>query len=190
MGGQRGLSGLSKRPQPRSNGESDGGVLPYLCCSKSQVIGMATSGAVDSGDQVPALWQVALDEYLRDTGNQRGRLEDAAALRGIESIEQLADRLQASKQSFTDFRSHNKQLWGTLKQFASPLVTLVRLAAAAVGAESIGTPAAVVLNACVFLIEVCMRFLGEPVRDSWADFEIAGLRESVECLRLGRPGFD
>ena len=111
--------------------------------------------ADESGDQVPALWQVAIEEYLKDTENQRGRLEDVGSLRGIESVEQLAERLQAANQSFKDFRSRHSRLWGTLKQFANPLVAAMRVTGAAAGADTLGLPAAVVLNAAVFLIEEC-----------------------------------
>lgn len=110
------------------------------------------STEVPSNENISAFWEVAFEEYLKDT--KRVGSFDVEYLRGVKSVEELATHLHASTQAFRDFRSKHRRLWNALKLFTNPLVITMKLATSSAAGDAIGLPAAVVLGACVYLIKV------------------------------------
>jgi len=112
----------------------------------------------ESSDELTQLWESALAEYAKET---TGKDKDALTLdtllsngKTITSTDALLVQIEASGQSFKDFRSKHDKLWGTLKLFVSPLTAVLNIAITPSSVAEFGIPVSAVLGACLHLIKV------------------------------------
>jgi hypothetical protein len=116
---------------------------------------MATQESLEDLNQ---LWESALAEYAKDTtGKDKDAINLDALLspgKSLTSPDELLAQIEASGQSFEDFRSKRGKLWDTLKLFVSPLAAVLKIAITPSSVGEFGIPVSAVLGACLHLVLV------------------------------------
>jgi fungal STAND N-terminal Goodbye domain len=112
----------------------------------------------EPADELAALWGSAITEYAKDT---TGKDKDTVILdtlltngKNISSPDELLVQIEASGQSFKDFRSKRGKLWGTLKLFVAPLSAVLKISITPSSVGEFGIPVSAVLGACLHLVRV------------------------------------
>lgn len=97
------------------------------------------------------LWESAIAEYKKDAKHDLS----PDTLRAIRSPEELLVHIEASGQSFKDFRNRHSKLWNTLRKFVAPLTASLKIAVTPSSvADASGGPASAVVGACLHLVKV------------------------------------
>ncbi len=109
---------------------------------------------MDEPVDLAPLWESAIAAYEKETKHELSP-NLLAALRGVDSSEELLRQIEASGQAFTDFRHKRQKVWGTLKRFVAPLAAVLKIALtpASVG-NGFGIPASAAIGACLYLVKV------------------------------------
>lgn len=101
-------------------------------------------------EDIQLLWKNAFAAYERETDHKLNR---EAWLRGLESTDDLIERIETQGLVFRDWRNKHHRLWLTLSRFAAPITALGGIAQQALGSTP-WAPATAVLGSVLYLITV------------------------------------